>query len=421
MSEIQGLGYMRNLLAKKQERVSLRYKHYEMKNRPRDLLLTANTKVGFLNSMLGWIPKAVDSLADRLVFKGWKNDNFNLSQIFQMNNPDIFFDSAIISALIGGCSFVYVGLDKEDFPRLEVIDGRDATGIIDPVTNLLTEGYAVLERDPKTDVPVLEAYFLPDTTTYIRKGGDPETFLNPVGIPLLVPIIYRPDAKRPMGHSRISRASMSLLQGACRTVKRSEVSAEFYSFPQKYIIGLSQEEDEAFEKWKATMSTFLTITKDEDGDSPTVGQFTQQNMTPFTEQLRTFAALFAGENGLTLDDLGFVSDNPSSAEAIKASHESLRLTARKAQRTFGSCFLNVGMVSACLRDNKAYRRQQFYLTEPMWEPIFEPDAAALSSIGDGAIKLNQAVPGYFNTDNLPDLTGIDPSQLPAPVAEDANG
>lgn len=374
-----------------------------------------------MNSMLGWIPKAVDSLADRLVFKGWKNDNFNLSQIFQMNNPDIFFDSAIISALIGGCSFVYMGLDKEDFPRLKVIDGRDATGIIDPVTNLLTEGYAVLERDPKTDVPVLEAYFLPDTTTYIRKGGDPETFLNPAGIPLLVPIIYRPDAKRPMGHSRISRASMSLLQGACRTVKRSEVSAEFYSFPQKYIIGLSQEEDEAFEKWKATMSTFLTITKDEEGDSPTVGQFTQQNMTPFTEQLRTFAALFAGENGLTLDDLGFVSDNPSSAEAIKASHESLRLTARKAQRTFGSCFLNVGMVSACLRDNTAYRRQQFYLTEPMWEPIFEPDATALSSIGDGAIKLTQAVPGYFNTDNLPDLTGIDPSQLPAPVMEDANG
>lgn len=374
-----------------------------------------------MNSMLGWIPKAVDSLADRLVFKGWKNDNFNLSQIFQMNNPDIFFDSAIISALIGGCSFVYMGLDKEDFPRLKVIDGRDATGIIDPVTNLLTEGYAVLERDPKTDVPVLEAYFLPDTTTYIRKGGDPETFLNPAGIPLLVPIIYRPDAKRPMGHSRISRASMSLLQGACRTVKRSEVSAEFYSFPQKYIIGLSQEEDEAFEKWKATMSTFLTITKDEEGDSPTVGQFTQQNMTPFTEQLRTFAALFAGENGLTLDDLGFVSDNPSSAEAIKASHESLRLTARKAQRTFGSCFLNVGMVSACLRDNTAYRRQQFYQTEPMWEPIFEPDAAALSSIGDGAIKLTQAVPGYFNTDNLPDLTGIDPSQLPAPVMEDANG
>ena len=36
-------------------------------------------------------------------------------------------------------------------------------------------------------------------------------------------------------------------------------------------------------------------------------------MTPHTEQLRMFAALFAGETGLTLDDLGFVTDNPSSA------------------------------------------------------------------------------------------------------------
>ena len=31
----------------------------------------------------------------------------------------------------------------------------------------------------------------------------------------------------------------------------------------------------------------------------------------------------------------------------------------------------------------------------------------------GAIKINQAVPGYFNADNLRDLTGINMSNLPA--------
>ena len=31
----------------------------------------------------------------------------------------------------------------------------------------------------------------------------------------------------------------------------------------------------------------------------------------------------------------------------------------------------------------------------------------LSSIGDGAIKINQAVPGYFGKTNLRDQTGID--------------
>ena len=62
------------------------------------------------------------------------------------------------------------------------------------------------------------------------------------------------------------------------------------------------------DKWKASMSSMMTFTKDEDGDSPTLGQFSQQSMTPHTEQLRMFAALFAGETGLTLDDLGFATD-----------------------------------------------------------------------------------------------------------------
>ena len=33
----------------------------------------------------------------------------------------------------------------------------------------------------------------------------------------------------------------------------------------------------------------------------------------------------------------------------------------------------------------------------------------LSSIGDGAIKINQAIPGYFDKYNLRDLIGIDAS------------
>ena len=159
------------------------------------------------------------------------------------------------------------------------------------------------------------------------------------------------------------------------------------------------------------MSAMIEFTKDEDGEKPQLGQFSQQSMAPHTEQLKMFAALFAAETGLTMDDLGFVTDNPSSAEAIKASHENLRLIARKAQRTFGSGFLNVGYLAACLRDDFPYERKQFYLTKPKWEPVFEPDAAMLSSIGDGAVKINQAVPGYFNKDNLRDLTGIEASGI----------
>ena len=410
MSEYRGIEYLRKKLNSKRSRVLQRYKFYEMKNKAKDYGLTMPPKMNWMNSTLGWCAKSVDSLADRLIFREFKDDNFGLMTIFQMNNPDTFFDSAILSALISSCCFVYISEDEYGFPRLQVIDGANATGIIDPITNLLTEGYAVLDRDDNNK-PTLEAYFVSGQTEIIRKGdGSTEIFLNDAPYPLLVPIVNRPDAVRPFGHSRISRANMQIVESAMRTIKRSEVSAEFYSFPQKYVIGLSQEA-EPIEKWKATMSSMLLFTKDDDGDSPKVGQFTQQSMSPYTEQLRTFAAMFAGENGLTLDDLGFLSDNPSSAEAIKASHENLRLTARKAQRIFGSCFLNVGYLAACVRDNYNYKRKQFYLTSPIWEPIFEPDAATLSTIGDGAIKINQAIPGYFNIDNLRDLTGIKNSDI----------
>lgn len=415
--DYKGIEYLRKKLNQKRTRVKLRYEYYEMKNIAKDISPMTPPSMKNLKSVLGWCAKSVDSLADRLVFREFKNDNFNLMEIFQMNNQDIFFDSAILSALISSCCFVYISADDEDFPRLQVIDGTNATGIIDPITNLLTEGYAVLDRD-NYGRPSIEAYFTAGKTEIFRKNiKGSEIITNNCSYPLLVPVIYRPDAVRPFGHSRISRANMSIVNSALRTIKRSEISAEFYSFPQKYVVGLDPDAD-PLEKWKATMSSMLSFTKDEDGDSPTLGQFTQQSMSPYTEQLRTFASLFAGENGLTLDDLGFVSDNPSSAEAIKASHENLRLTARKAQRVFGSCLLNVGFLAACVRDDFPYRRRQLYLTKPVWEPIFEPDAAMLSTIGDGAVKINQAVPNYFNKDNLRDLTGIESSELDPIVSEE---
>lgn len=406
--ELRGIGYLKSKLALKQPRVTLRYKYYEMKVVAEDFGISTPPNLKGWRSVLGWCGKAVDSLGDRLQFRTFRDDNFDLMGIYQLNNPDTLFDSAILSALIGSCCFIYISPDDTGFPRLQVVDGGNATGTIDPITGLLVEGYAVLRRDIDTGAPRDEAYFAPGRTDYYVDGKLVDSRTYRVGYPLLVPIIHRPDAVRPFGRSRISRACMSLVGSALRTIKRSEISAEFYSFPQKYVTGLSTD-SEPIEKWKASMSSLITLTKDEDGESPKFGQFTQQSMTPHVDQLRMFASLFAGESGLTLDDLGFATENPSSAEAIKASHENLRLAARKAQRNFGSGLLNAGFLAASLRDRYPYRREQIYLTHAIWEPVFEPDASALSVIGDGAIKLNQAVPGYIGNTNLQDLSGIAPN------------
>lgn len=402
----KGREYLRRRLDLKRSRVLLRYKYYDMKNGIKYFWSLIPPDFMWMVTPLGWCGKAVDSIADRLSFREFRNDNFDLNSIFAMNNVDIMPDSAMLSALISSCCFIYISEDVQGYPRMQVIDGSNATGVADPITGLLTEGYAVIKRDTNGN-PEMEAYFVAGRTEYYQGNKLIRVDENFAPYPLLVPIIYRPDAMRPFGHSRISRACMDLMNGARRTLLRSEVCAEFYSFPQKYITGLAQDA-EALDKWKATISSFLWFTKDDDGESPKLGQFAQQSMSPFTEQLRTFASLFAGETGLTMDDLGFVTDNPSSADAIKASHENLRLAARKAQKTFGSGLLNAGFLAACVRDQYSYSRKQFYLTKVAWDPVFEPDAAMLSGIGDGIGKINQAVPGYFGPTNVRDMTGIEP-------------
>lgn len=402
----QGIDYLRNKLVKKQGRVNLRYNYYEMKNTVKEFNIVIPRNWNFLKAVLGWSAKAVDALADRLVFTEFAEDNFRLNEIFDMNSKDVFVDSSIVSACIASCCFAYISADESGFPRLQVIDGYDATGIIDPATNLLQEGYAVLERDDKSKKPVLEAWFTAEETVfYDLKENTVRRISNPAPYPLLVPIIFRPDSRRPFGHSRITRACMEIQQAALRTLKRAEVTSEFYSFPQKYVTGLSQDA-ELMDKWEATISSMLQFTNDDDGNHPILGQFTTASMTPHMEQLKMYASLFAGETGLTLDDLGFVGENPSSAEAIRASHENMRLTARKAQRNFSTGLLNVGYLAACVRDDFPYQRKEFYMTKARWEPVFEPDAAQLSGIGDAAIKIQQAFPDYFTEDKLHDLTGI---------------
>ncbi|KJQ73373.1 phage portal protein [Streptococcus mitis] len=412
--ELRGIEYLRKKLNLYQGRVNLRYKYYAMQHyrAPIGITIPAHVRAKY-RAILGWTAKGVDCLADRLVFREFTNDDFNVTEIFDRNNPDILFDSAILAALIGSCCFIYISKGEDDEVRLQVIEASNATGVIDPITGLLVEGYAVLARDDYNQ-PTLEAYFEPNATHFIPKNGRPYSVANEAGIPLLVPVIHRPDAVRPFGRSRITRSGMYYQKEAEQTFERANITAEFYSWPQKYIIGLDPDAEQ-LETYKATVSSLLTISASDGGEKPSIGQFTTASMSPFTEQLRTAAAGFAGEMGLTLDDMGFVSDNPSSVEAIKASHENLRLAGRKAQRSLGAGLLNVAYVAACLRDEFHYARSQFVRTTVKWEPLFEADANTMTMIGDGVVKLNQALPGYINAETIRDLTGIagDMSAKPA--------
>ena len=401
----KGIPYLQNKLTQKRVRVLLRYSYYDMKNCAVDFGISTPPELKYWNSVVGWCATGVDSLADRLELNEFRDDVFNLAQIYDQNNKDVLFNSAILGALIASCNFIYVSENETGFPRLQVIDAANATGIMDETTGLLHEGYAVLERNDVGE-PIREAYFTYEYTAYYTGGVLTEWRTNKAPYPCLVPIVYRPDSVRPFGHSRISRASMANIGSALRTIKRSEIASEFYSFPQKWVTGVDASAEQ-MDKWMAAMSAMMKFGLNEDGtDHVKVGQFTQQSMTPHVEQLKMFASVFAGEMGLTLDDLGFPQSNPSSYDAIKAAHENLRLTAKKAQRTFNVGFVNAGYLGACIRDNFKYRRTQLSNTKPVWMPVFPADVSMLGAIGDAIDKINGVLPDYITEEKIMEIAGI---------------
>lgn len=385
-----------------------KYDYYENDNAAalRSIAIPQNL-MEYYRSRLGWCGKAVDLLTDRLSIKRFKNDFYNMQTIFEDNNSDILFSSAIKGALISGCDFVYIYKDSDDRVKLQVVGGYNATGILDDSTALLSEGYAVLKRNSKDNTVILDAYFTSEYTEYTDYVEcESWRVKNNVGKCQLVPIINDPkEGQKQFGHSRISKSMMKIQDDAERLQTETKILAEINSWPQKWVTGL--EEGTEIDPLKATFSSMLRFDKDSDGDRPQLGQFTQMSFSDHIALFDQYVSEFSGMSSLTRDDLGFVTENPSSAESKKAALESLRVIAGKCQHDFSVGFLNVGYIAACLRDDYEYNRSVIKDTKIVWNPLVEPDAATLSSIGDGIIKINQAVPGFFDRDVLSDILGIE--------------
>lgn len=403
-----GKDYLQNKLSTVRSKVLNKYDYYENDNTAalRSIAIPQNL-MEYYRSRLGWCGKAVDLLTDRLSIKRFKNDFYNMQTIFEDNNSDILFSSVIKGALISGCDFIYIYKDDEDRVKLQGIPGYRATGILDETTGLLTEGYAVIDREPKDDKVLVDAYFTPEYTEYTNyKENITWRISHNIGECLLVPIINDPkEGQKQFGHSRISKSMMKIQDDAERLQTETKILAEINSWPQKWVTGL--EEGTEIDPIKATFSSMLRFDKDSDGDRPTLGQFTQMSFSDHISLFDQYVSEFSGMSSLTRDDLGFVTENPSSAESKKAALESLRVIAGKCQHDFSVGFLNVGFIAACLRDDYDYNRSIIKDTKIIWNPLVEPDAATLSSIGDGIIKINQAVPGFFDRDVLSDLLGIE--------------
>ncbi|MBQ1164471.1 phage capsid protein, partial [Streptomyces sp. A73] len=71
--------------------------------------------------------------------------------------------------------------------------------------------------------------------------------------------------------------------------------------------------------WDTYIGRVLALERDEDGQVPTVGQFTAHDPQTYTKNIDLYARIMATQLGLPPHYLGYTTDNPASADAIRSS------------------------------------------------------------------------------------------------------
>lgn len=369
---------------------------YDQKDLFKDLRISTPPQLRNLEAVIGWGAKAVDVVGDRISFErfvmpGVDDNPYGLDEIVTENDFQVEFSQAVTSALTHSCSFISLaqGFDGEPETLWLTRSAEQATGLWDRRKRGLKCALTV-SLDDRGEFERVFAYFPDKSVEMERVGSRLKTSVIPNRsgrIPVEV-IRFKPDLKRPFGRSRITPAVEYFIAGGVRTLVRSEIGAEFFAAPQRYGVGV---DDEAFDmdKWNAVMGRFLTVTRDEEGELPTLGQFPQHSMQPHTEHLRTWAAQMSGESSIPMNELGFFTENPSSDPAIQSQRDPLRLISDKAITSFRSALRNIAITSVMVRDGLDSVPDDLRQVSAWFAPTFQlTDSAA----ADAALKQAQVLP-----------------------------
>lgn len=346
----------------------LRRGYYLMHRRPRELGIAVPPHLRRLEQVVGWPAKAVDSLANRSQFDGFVTADDSttdaLAGVALDNSLKRLYRQAVKSELQCCCAFLTVTAGDEGEPPV-IVSAHPATAaaaVWDEHMRRIKAGMVVVDRDARPrrgDEPTWVDVFTDEAVIRIKRDGTTRNWAaeyvwHSMGRPLMVPMAHEATLERPFGKSRISRAVMNITDDAMRASVRSEISAEFFTSPQKYLLGAEADALGSMSKWDAYIGNIFAVSKDADGDTPQFGQLSQGSMQPHIDYMRALAARFSGETNVPLSELGVVTDNPSSAEAIYAAKEALVIDAQNLNADNGDALRDVAIMALAVKDGSDY-------------------------------------------------------------------
>lgn len=369
--------------------------YYEGKTRLKDLNISVPPALRLVDSVVGWAGTAVDVLEERLDFEGYiGGDTLGLNEIFRANELDLESGLGHKDALIYGVGFVFVGKGSngEADPLITIESPKKATALYDMRSRRLSAALLV-DRDDIGEVQYGKLYLPNETITLERENNrwfEIDRDVHNLGRVPVSPLVNNPRSGDPDGRSEITKAVRSYTDSAMRTLLGAEVAREFYSAPQRFVLGAKEElfldsDGNSLNPWSVIQGRMLGVPyNDDDGVMPQVGQFQANSPTPYFEQIRQYAQLIAAETAIPASYLGFQTDNPSSADAIRQMEARLVKRAERRQRQFGRTWSEVAKLALLVRDGEI--PAEAANIRPIWRDASTPTRAAAA---DETTKLIQ--------------------------------
>lgn len=382
-------------------------------------------KLNKLEIGCAWGAKTVDVLAARSMFDGFVGINGNEVEdldLIAINNDLVTeYAKSTRDELKLGCTFATLSKDDDISVKIRFHSPMTAGALWDGEKGRIKCGFAVIDTAPDNYEtlwsPSLINYYTDDSIWVLRREGadwSAERNAHKMGRPLMEALVWNATSDKPFGRSRIKEPIRNLIDGYIRTMANATIGLEFATSPQKYLLGVSDDQFDAVvnDKFRQYVGSILTATTNpETGANPQFGQLQQGSITPHVEMLRMLSTQFSAATGLSVTDTGVVNEaNPTSSDAILAQSQTLIAMAEQLNAGNGAALRNIALMALAIQQNKNIDQ----LTEDEKAIVAHFKNPAMPSVAvttDAAIKIASTREGFAETDTFLEMIGFDKAEI----------
>lgn len=374
-SEELQLGKLRKQIQRARKVNRLKYEYYEAKQKVRQLDIAIPPQLRDIEVAVGWPGTVVDVLEERIDLMGYTavDDLRGLDDIVEDNSLSIEASRGTSDALIAGIAFVSAGKGDPEKGEPDVVIAAEspntATVLWDYRKRRASAGLS--QTYDERGRLILQSLYFEDKT--VKYAADPDTGRlevveidrHELGRVLMTRLINRDRASDVTGRSEITRPVRYYTDAAIRTMLGMEVNREFYTTPMRTILDVypetlgftedMSEEEKIRRGWSIVMG-HMNIVPPQGGDNPmnqprpSMVNFSPNPPTPYIEQVKAYSIQVASESGMPATMLGFVTDNPTSGDAIlKGEYRLVRRAERRIQ-SYDMAWKEIALLALLCRD-----------------------------------------------------------------------